>query len=44
MIAYAIVKKKKPKISILDIYSKSQIKGIKLQKDEKIIKVLIQKA
>lgn len=41
MKAYAIVQKKKPKISLLDIYSTKQIKTIKLGKGEQIIKILI---
>ncbi len=41
MKAYAIVQKKKPKISLLDIYNSTQIKTIKLGKGEQIIKIQI---
>ena len=41
IIAYAIVKKIKPKIIISDIYSKDQLKDIRVEKDERIIKVEI---
>lgn len=39
---YAIVKKDKPKLDLNDIYKPADIKDIKIQKDEKIIEVIIQ--
>jgi len=39
--AKAIVKKLKPKLNIYDIYPTSEIKNVKVEKDEKIIKVEI---
>ncbi len=41
IIAYAIVKKTNPKISIMHIYSSYQKKEIALDRDEKWIAVLI---
>lgn len=41
IIGSAIVKKIKPKINIYDIYPQSEIKNVKVEKDEKIIKVEI---
>jgi hypothetical protein len=42
VIAYAIVAKNKPKIDLLDIYDSKTIKEVRIGKDEKIIKVIIQ--
>ena len=39
--AFAIVKKKRSRISLLDLYDNNQIKGIKVERDEKIIRVEI---
>lgn len=38
--AYAIVSKKRPSINIMEIYSKEQVKEIKIGKDEE--KVLVE--
>lgn len=40
-IAYAIVSKKRPSINIMEIYSKEQVKEIKIGKDEEMIEVVI---
>lgn len=41
LLAYAIVNKLKPKLSLQDIYSKEQIAYIKIDKGEKIIRIEI---
>lgn len=41
IVGYAIVKKLKPKLNIYDIYPTSEIKNVKVEKDEKVIKVEI---
>lgn len=39
--AFAIVNKKKPELDLNDIYNPSDIKEIRIGKDEKIIEVII---
>lgn len=41
IIGFAIVNKDNPKLNILDIYDKSQIKDILLEKDEIIVNIEI---
>jgi len=42
--AFAIVKKENPKLDLNDIYKAQDIKDIHIQKDEKIVEVIIQEA
>jgi len=41
LIAYAVINKKKPKLEVNDIFDKCCVEELKLEEDEKIIKVLI---
>ncbi len=41
---FAIVKKENPKLDLNEIYKKVDIEGIHINKDEKIMEVIIQEA
>ncbi len=42
--AFAIVKKENPKLDLNEVYKKVDIDGIHVNKDEKIVEVIIQEA